>query len=96
MWGTRFRELRDPGLGWTPDSRNVLFVKGNATNLKMRSLWRVPATGGKLTPIGLEMEKLREPVISPNGKHIAFTAGGNKTELWSMENFLPNDGVAKK
>ena len=90
------REWVDVGLGWTPDSRNVLFVKGNAKNPKARSLWRVPVVGGEPEDLGLEMEELREPVISPDGRHIAFTAGGIKSEVWVMENFLPKDKVAAK
>lgn len=88
--------LPDQGLGWTPDSRCVLFVKGNANNSSMRSLWRVPIAGGESESLGLEMDELREPVISSDGRRIAFTAGGRKNELWVMENFLPKDKVAAK
>jgi beta-lactamase regulating signal transducer with metallopeptidase domain/Tol biopolymer transport system component len=88
------RRYSDQGLGWTPDGRYALFVKGNLTDQKMHSLWRVPVTGGEAESVGVEMERLRQPTISPDGHHIAFTAGGAKTELWVMENFLPPAKVA--
>ena len=81
----------DKGLSWTPDSRYVLFVKGKPDNSKANSLWRIPAAGGEPEALGLEMPNLREPAISPDGRYIAFTTGGSKVELWSMENFLPKD-----
>ncbi|MBI4660876.1 MAG: PD40 domain-containing protein [Verrucomicrobia bacterium] len=86
----------DTGLGWTPDSRYVLFVKGNPNNSKARALWRVPAAGGEPEALGLEMDELRTPVISPDGRWIAFVAGGDKTDLWVMENFLPAQKTAAK
>lgn len=86
----------DTGLGWTPDGGYVLFVKGTAKGPRARALWRVPVAGGPPEPLGWEMEELREPVISPDGRRIAFTAGGNKKELWVMENFLPKDNAAAK
>lgn len=87
------RVLEDNGLGWTPDNRYVLFVRGDP---KARGLWRVPVVGGESEPLGLEMAGLRTPVISPDGGWIAFAAGGNKTELWVMENFLPKANVVAK
>ncbi|MBI4661042.1 MAG: PD40 domain-containing protein [Verrucomicrobia bacterium] len=86
----------DEGLGWTPDGQNVLFVKGSPNDDRLRSLWRVSAAGGEPKPLGIEMEKLRQPLISPDGRHLAFTAGGTRTEIWVMENFLPPQKTAAK
>ncbi|MBI2949392.1 MAG: PD40 domain-containing protein [Verrucomicrobia bacterium] len=86
----------DTGLGWTPDSRYVLFVKGNSNNSRARALWRVPVAGGEPEAFGLEMDELRAPVISPDGRWIAFVAGGDKADLWVMENFLPAQKAAAK
>ena len=79
----------DNGLAWSHDSRHVLFVKGSANDPKMRSIWRVSIESGESSALGLEMEDLREPVMSPDGKRIAFTAGGKRSQIWAMENFLP-------
>lgn len=86
----------DEGLCWTPDGRYILFVKGNTNNQRLRSLWRVPVAGGEPEDLGLEMDRLRQPVISADGRQIAFTAGGSNKEVRVMENFLPNDHVASK
>lgn len=88
--------VSDDGLCWTADSRYVVFAKGKANNSKTRSLCRIPITGGEPEDLGLEMEGLRQPVISPDGRRIAFTAGGERREIWAMENFLPESDVAAK
>jgi Tol biopolymer transport system component len=51
----------------------------------LRSLWKVPAKGGEAESMGIEMEKLREPTISPDGSRIAFTGGDTKEEVWALE-----------
>jgi beta-lactamase regulating signal transducer with metallopeptidase domain/Tol biopolymer transport system component len=79
--------IPDVGLGWTADSKYVLFVKGIANDSKARALWRVPVNGGPPEDLGLEMEDLRQATASPDGSKIAFTAGGVKKEIWVMENF---------
>lgn len=84
------KDAPDNGLGWTPDNRYVLFVKGHADHPKLRSLWRVPAGGGEPESVGVEMEELREPVISPDGRHLAFTSGGTQDEVWVVEGLIPD------
>lgn len=88
--------LPDVGMAWTQDSKHVVFVKGKAEDPRARSLWRVSVMDGVQENLGLEMEELRQPTISPDGQHIAFTAGGTKSEVWVMENFLPKDHAAVK
>jgi Tol biopolymer transport system component/beta-lactamase regulating signal transducer with metallopeptidase domain len=79
-------------MAWTSDSSNLVFVRhGN-------ELWRVSAKGG-------EPEKLWEwerkqplwgPRINPNAQRLAFYSGGYVSEMWVMENFLPESiAVAK-
>jgi Tol biopolymer transport system component len=86
----------DRGLGWTPDNRHVLYVRGNRNNPKARELWRVAVAGGEPENLGLAMDGLRTLAVSPDGRWLAFAAGGNKAELWVMENFLPKEKVAAK
>jgi len=79
---------------WTPDSRYILFAEGRAlTDEPKNDLWRIRAEGG--TPEKLNLAMLREVRFHPDGRHIAFTAGQNKSEVWVMENFLPFIRTAK-
>jgi len=77
-------------IAWTPDSRYILFAEGRAlTEQPKNELWRIPAEGGTPEKLALGMDWLREVNFHPDGHHIAFTAGQNKSEVWVMENFLP-------
>ncbi len=69
-------------LAWTPDGRQVFFVKGD-------ELWRVPVEGGAAQKIELGVRKPRGIRFHPDGSRIAFWAGENTREVWVMENFLP-------
>ena len=83
-------------IAWTPDSRYILFAEGRAlTDEPKNELWRIPAEGGAPEKLALEMDSLREVRFHPDGHHIAFTAGQNKSEVWVMENFLPLTRAAK-
>jgi Tol biopolymer transport system component len=63
----------------------------------MPELWVISAQGGE--PRKLDLPKsfqnsamavnLRQPSIHPDGRHIAYTAGRDTSEVWVMENFLP-------
>ena len=67
---------------WTPDSQNILVSI-------LRRLWVVPADGGEPKALNLTGREIQDPVFSPDGRQIAFTAGGSKGELWVVENLLP-------
>jgi Tol biopolymer transport system component len=76
-------------LAWTPDGRSVLFArKINSGSLKTE-LWLVPIQGGEPRKLELTAENMRDLSVHPDGRHIAFTAGKPKSEIWVMENFLP-------
>lgn len=87
------------GIAWTPDSRHVIFSAGNF--LEKPGLWRVPLEGGEARPMGLEMSWLATYGIDvhPHGRRIAFhaTDGPDRysSEIWVMENFLPEMAAAK-
>ena len=82
---------------WTPDSRYILFAEGRAlTNEPKNDLWRIRAEGGTPEKLNLAMDGLREVHFHPDGQHIVFTAGHNKSEVWVMENFLPLIRTAKQ
>jgi hypothetical protein len=39
---------------------------------------------------------MRDLCLHPDGRHIAFTAGQDTSEVWAMENFLPPPKAAGK
>ena len=86
------------GIAWTPDSRQVIFSAGR---FPKRKLWRAPLGGGEALPMGVEMNWLAGSGISvhPDGRRIAFhaTDGPDRysSELWVMENFLPETRAGK-
>ena len=74
-------------LAWAPDGRSVLFAR--RTSSSGTELWLVPVQGGEARKLDLAAENMRDLSVHPDGRHIAFTAGGDRTEVWVMENFLP-------
>jgi Tol biopolymer transport system component len=75
---------------WSSDGHDLLFTK-NGTEL-----WRVAANGGKPQRIWEWKEIIWGPRIHPDGQHLAFFSGGYVSEMWVMENFLPEGMVAAR
>jgi hypothetical protein len=42
------------------------------------------------------MDSAHSLSFDPTGHHIAFAAGGAKSEIWVMENFLPTLKAARR
>jgi Tol biopolymer transport system component len=76
-------------LAWTSDSESVLFVKQPNPGDPKTELWVIPAQGGEPRKLDLAAPNMRELVVHPDGRRIAFTSGGDRSEVWVMENFLP-------
>ena len=68
---------------WTPDGKHLLFSK------RTRELWRVNIETGQQGRIGPEIPGLFLATMNPDGERIAFTTVQQSSELWVMENFLP-------
>jgi Tol biopolymer transport system component/beta-lactamase regulating signal transducer with metallopeptidase domain len=75
---------------WSPDGRDVLFTR------KLNELWRISAEGGKPQKLFEWKEMIMAPCIHPDGQRIAFFSGGYVSEMWVMENFLPEETVTAR
>ena len=77
-----------PSIAWAPDSQGVLFVKQPDPGDRKTELWLAPIQGGEPGKLGLAAPNMRELVVHPDGRHVAFTSGGDRSEIWAMEHFL--------
>ncbi len=80
-------------LAWGADGTRLLFGVGKDATKK--EIWMVSAEGGEPRKLDLDMEKMDGLTTHPDGKRLAFTAGGYDKEIWVMENFLPETRVAQ-
>ena len=74
---------------WTPDSTRLIVAKGG--------LWIVPIDGGAEVEIPGLYPKIAANTIRvhPDGKRVAFTTGGARSEVWTLTNFLTASGRGK-
>ena len=75
---------------WTPNGKEIFFVKQvSSMNKKAWELWRIPVQGGESQKIGLSKKRILLPRFHPDGKRITFMTFKSISEIWVMENFLP-------
>jgi Tol biopolymer transport system component len=87
----RSTELSWPvSIAWTPDGQGVLFVKQPEAQNAKTELWLAPVQGGEPRKLDFSAPNMRELSVHPDGRRIAFTSGGDRSEVWVMENFLPH------
>jgi Tol biopolymer transport system component len=67
----------------------VLFVPRPGPGSSKTELWSISVQGGEPRKLELTAENMRDLSVHPDGRHIAFTAGRDRSEVWVMENFLP-------
>jgi Tol biopolymer transport system component len=85
----RSNELAWPNsIAWAPDSQGLLFVRQLKAGDPKTELWLAPLQAGAPWKLGLTAANMREIRMHPDGRHIAFTSGGDRSEVWVMENFL--------
>jgi Tol biopolymer transport system component len=81
-------EVRNPHpfVRWTPDGEHLLFSR------RKNELWKVNVETGTQQQIGpaIEEGQLMNAIMHPDGRQIAFTVEQLGSELWVMENFLPD------
>jgi len=78
---------------WAPAGKRIVFLKGLSD--KETEIWSVPSAGGNPTKIELQVPHPASFSLSPDGRQIAFQAGGKGTpQVWVMENVLPQRASA--
>jgi Tol biopolymer transport system component len=66
---------------WTPDEKEILF---SSTRAGMKSLWRIPASGGNPRPIAGSGPGADHPSISSSGE-LAYEYGVENENLWRID-----------
>ena len=78
---------------WMHDGRYLLFSKPStpAGEDNTTEVWRIPAEGGAAENLGVTVGWSSHPHLRchPDGRRIAFAAGANMAEVWTLEKFLP-------
>ena len=67
---------------WAPDSKHLLV---SAPGDPAPALWKVSIDEGHPVRMDLTLKRDGGIRLSPDGRHIAFTVGDEKSEIWSME-----------
>ena len=91
-------ELQEVALGtfsevaWMPEGKGLL-VYGSLPEGERMEVYYVDLEGGILQPLGITGGDLSLMLdVHPGGHRIAYTSGTTGSELWVMENFLPESG----
>lgn len=74
--------------GWTPDGKELMFVRNPGKPDEPFTLWRVPIIGGEPRSLGLSIPALRDVSVHPDGTRLTFTAGSPTWDMWVMEQAL--------
>jgi Tol biopolymer transport system component len=77
-------------VAWTPDGQYLLILGREEENPAIGRMYRIPAAGGELEPLGLARRGLgRLPDLHPDGRTLVFAEGQGHIEIWVMESYLP-------
>lgn len=87
------KSKRIRAIAWTPDGEYVLFMKREK---KSTGLWRISPKGGDTQKLWQSEKQLSGLSVHPDGRQIAFYTTKIDTEIWVMENFLPEEKIKKK
>jgi Tol biopolymer transport system component len=71
---------------WTKDARHLLVVRPQRDR---RELWSYSVDTGEGGPAGLEMDRVGQMSIHPDGRRLAFIGASSQMELWVIRNLLP-------
>jgi Tol biopolymer transport system component/exonuclease VII small subunit len=70
---------------WSRDGSYLLAICDDGRRRRLRA---VPSDGGPQRKLDIVMDEINDPVVSPDGRTIAFTARTRKPEVWTVANLL--------
>ena len=76
-----FNEVVD-GLTWTPDSAQLIYSGYRGNNPE---LWKIRVAGGEAERLPAGIWQSGEPVLSRNGRRLAYVQGFNDLNIWRFE-----------
>jgi len=85
------------GITWLRNGRNLVYFRDDNTGTRS-GFWQTSVDGGEPQPIGFLIDgsrprNIRNLRMHPDGQRITFEMAESQSEIWVMENFLP-DGVS--
>jgi len=87
------------GTAWVPDSRSLLFTKMTRVpnpSLRKQELYLISVGGGEPESLGTIGTGVGSLSVHPDGKQIIFERNEYKIDVWTMENFLPDEKKERK
>jgi Tol biopolymer transport system component/serine/threonine protein kinase len=66
---------------WTQDGKEIVF---SSTTAGLRSLWRVPVSGGTPQPITGIGEMAMSPAVAPKGNQLAYLHFALRNSIWQL------------
>jgi Tol biopolymer transport system component len=84
------------GITWLRNGRNLVYFRDDNTGTRS-GFWQIPVDGGEPQPIGFLIDgnrpsNIRNLRMHPDGHRITFEMAESQSEIWVMENFLPDGG----
>jgi Tol biopolymer transport system component len=89
--------LQGRAASFTPDGTAVIVATRDAKG-KAGEVFLLPLDGSVRKNLGIIAKNRGSGTavrVSPDGKSVAYAAGGNRDEVWKLENFLPASADAK-
>jgi Tol biopolymer transport system component len=72
-------------LQWTPDGEKVMLVARPMGRPDESVVWFLPVHGGEPRQLDGVVAELRNALLHPDGRRLAFMTGRTRTEIWAME-----------